>query len=190
MKRAWLRGMLLGVSMALVLAGGVALAQGLTVTVDKHCVNCYPGSGNFDQSYMQGYRISGVDVAYKLCQRMTLDGERLFRFCGTPTGPEFFGTYGFSCGGNQATEFRTPGGEVQLAGVAGGTVGQGNLRVWQPDTGDSASVSWRVAEDCSALEFVPEPGSMLLLGSGLAGLAGYATLRLRSGQARRWRARE
>lgn len=28
-------------------------------------------------------------------------------------------------------------------------------------------------------EFVPEPGSMLLLGSGLMGLAGYAGLRLR-----------
>jgi hypothetical protein len=28
-------------------------------------------------------------------------------------------------------------------------------------------------------EFVPEPGSVLLLGSGLMGLAGYAGLRLR-----------
>jgi hypothetical protein len=42
---------------------------------------------------------------------------------------------------------------------------------------------------CQAMEFVPEPGTIILLGSGLAGLAGYATLRLRSGQALRWRAR-
>jgi hypothetical protein len=38
-------------------------------------------------------------------------------------------------------------------------------------------------------EFVPEWGSIALLGSGLAGLAGYATLRLGSGQALRWRKR-
>ena len=38
-------------------------------------------------------------------------------------------------------------------------------------------------DPCEAAEFVPEPGSILLMGSGLAGLAGYAALRLRSEQA-------
>jgi hypothetical protein len=61
----------------------------------------------------------------------------------------------------------------------------------------SEGVEWEPYADCTilcldpcAVEFVPEPGTIMLLGSGLAGLAGYATLRLRSGQALRWRARE
>jgi parallel beta-helix repeat protein len=61
-----------------------------------------------------------------------------------------------------------------------------------PDTGGTATVT--VSGPCglsdlegatavvgvvAAEEFVPEPGTMLLLGSGLMGLAGYAALRLR-----------
>ena len=40
MKKHWLRGLLLGVSVALLLAGGVALAQ--SASVDGECFECIP----------------------------------------------------------------------------------------------------------------------------------------------------
>ena len=67
---------------------------------------------------------------------------------------------------------------------------------WQPQDhgrwrlevrGDSGSVEgdFLFAEDCAAEEFVAEefvqePGTVLLLGSGTAGMAAYAALRLRA----------
>ena len=41
MKEHGLRALLLGVSMALLLAGGVALAQGVYITADQECFECW-----------------------------------------------------------------------------------------------------------------------------------------------------
>ena len=68
-----------------------------------------------------------------------------------------------------------------------------------PATGRIENINWTtddLGEDIGLYppvveeEFVPEPGTILLLGSGLAGLGGYAALRHRSGQALRRRARD
>jgi hypothetical protein len=65
-------------------------------------------------------------------------------------------------------------------------LGDWTLRVWQEDRGGvivagPVYAHLRIARSCEEqVEFVPEPGTIALLGSGLAGLAGYAALRWRA----------
>ena len=190
MKRHWLRGLLLGVCIALLLSGGVALAQGLFITADKDCVDCYPGEGfPTEERYLIELTYGGFATDRPLCIRLWIDGELAFDHgCWTPLPADPTSERGYaSCEWPDYVGRTTLalGGEVKIDYARAGGLGDWVYRLYQPkDAGgeDWAEVSFLVAEDCAAAMFVPEPGSVLLLGSGLMGLAGYAALR--------WRTRE
>ena len=180
MKKHWLRDMLLGVSLALLLAGGVALAASLSVTSDQTCMQCMPADAEPEPLYLWEVHVSGYDLTYQLCWRLS-GPAYTEKYCYSPEEDTETWSFLSSCEGLGQASVAGSEVSVRIDG-SGDPYGEYTWRFWQEETGQSDEVTITFAEDCSALEFVPEPGTIALLGSGLVGLAGYAGLR--------WRTRE
>jgi hypothetical protein len=187
MGKRWLGGVVLGLSLVLLLGAGCA---------DKDCIECYPGTVQTLAALPEVPDEYVVNLSARLtdgqpyCANLYQDGRPVREeVCGEPGATEINASFFVTC--EDPTVFFS----TDIPGTAFKPVEvEDPFGVWQLGAGVVAEprsedlddwvqwvVDWLVADECpSEEEFVPEPGTVALLGTGLAGLAGYAALRWRS----------